>query len=318
MEDNFNNIVLLDAHCHPTERPQRLDLISSMKASKLVLMSTNLEDIDLVDSTASLYPEKVIPAFGYHPWYSHRLYIGSEPSSKQEHYQKVLNPVPPKEFIDMLPAPHSLDSHLQKIRSLLIKHPHALVGEIGLDKSFRLPETNQIDDPSAETPKKKLSQYRVDLEHQTAIFESILEIAAELQRSVSVHGVNCHNAVYSSIVKRLGRPENTSNICLHSYSGSAEFLASTWLKSKALKTRVFVSCSTLVNINTKERADKLLSQVPPANVLSESDYFQAGDTMDSYILASLNRICDHYGWKLEDGSKNIEENFHRFINYEGQ
>ncbi|CAN0371802.1 unnamed protein product, partial [Ectocarpus sp. 12 AP-2014] len=64
---------------------------------------------------------------------------------------------------------------LRDLTALLEQHPHALVGEIGLDKVARTPDTR-----------------RVEWDDQLGVFQTQMELAARMSRPVSVHCVKAH------------------------------------------------------------------------------------------------------------------------------
>ena len=217
-----------DAHCHPTDAVSSFGKISSMKTRVLTIMATRAQDQDLVadfatklaTSRESLHKQdeqgQVIPAFGWHPWFSHQIYDDlpaspgqiKEQPSKEAHYQKVISPPPDDEtFVMSLPQPRPLSALLTQLRNHLEHYPLSLVGEIGLDRAFRIPGTESLQanfqpDPTL-TPGGRqgrlLSQYRVDMDHQRKILTSQLHLAGQLQRAVSVHGVAAHGVVYDTI-----------------------------------------------------------------------------------------------------------------------
>jgi Tat protein secretion system quality control protein TatD with DNase activity len=223
---------LYDAHCHPTDTPSSLALVAGMRASKLIVMATRSQDQDLVANAAAADHGKIIAAFGWHPWFSHQLYddttSSDAPSSnhdsadspkpppassfgdqgfKAAHYKAALTPEPSPEFIDSLPAPRRLSEYISETRTRLENHPDALVGEIGVDKAFRLPEAftepAPSDAPGSDTTPggregRRLSPYHVRIPHQVAIMTAQLRLAAEMQRAVSVHSVKAHGVVFDA------------------------------------------------------------------------------------------------------------------------
>lgn len=226
------DVGVFDAHCHPTDTMPSVASIPNMKARGLVVMSTRLQDQDLVsqvavdqgvqdpdDLTASQSPgRRFVPCFGWHPWFSYQLYDDTDPSfvhdgtppRKIAHFDKILTPSPSSadpSFAEGLQDPRPLSQFLKDTRTRLEQHPFALVGEIGLDKAFRLPESwttaDQVQRDDDLTPGgregRRLSPHRVSLEHQTAILKAQLKLAGEMSRAVSVHGVQVHGGVYNAV-----------------------------------------------------------------------------------------------------------------------
>ena len=81
------------------------------------------------------------------------------------------------------------------------------MGEIGIDRSFRLPQ-NDGPSPRGEsnaelTPGgregRPLSSHRVNLKHQVMILRAQLDLAAQLDRAVSVHGVAAHGVLFEAL-----------------------------------------------------------------------------------------------------------------------
>lgn len=317
---------LYDAHCHPTEIPESHHAIPSMKIKKLIAMSTSLDDLDLVDDIAKKYPEKVIPAFGYHPWFSYKIYddlsnkMDSAPE-KYSHYSTILTPKPAPEesLLEYLPNPIPLSTVLEKIEQKLINHPKSLLGECGLDKSFCIPyPKNQSDD------KRRLSPFRVQMAHQVQILKHLLALAAKHQRAASIHGVQCHGLLHQTIIKEPLTLNKTGNlwppkICLHSYSGNPEFLVNNWFarpkKSKKKQEvenlpEIFVSCSLYVN---EKSLPNLLKVIPKTSLLLESDYHEAGEVMDKLNNIVLRLSSEYLGEDPIELASQIEQNLERFL-----
>jgi Tat protein secretion system quality control protein TatD with DNase activity len=222
-----------DAHCHPTDTMPSIEMIQNMKARVLTVMATRAEDQDLVTSTAEKHSIKssdpsqwskeecIVPCFGWHPWFSYQMYISEGGDSKEQgpltgdakiqHYQTVLHPSrddPSDEDLQIyasLPDPTPFSVFLSNTRKQLEQYPYALIGEIGLDRSFRIPEAwtgnldlwskrNQTLTPGGREG-RKLTPFRCAGAHQKAIFKLQLQLAADYGRAVSVHGVQAHGLV---------------------------------------------------------------------------------------------------------------------------
>ncbi|RSM20464.1 hypothetical protein CDV31_000688 [Fusarium ambrosium] len=353
------HLPICDAHCHPTDTMSSLSDIPSMRASSLTIMATRAQDQQLVADAAAntTNPGKVIvPAFGWHPWFSHLLYDdNSTPGSvpdKVAHYAAVLQPEPDAAFISSLPDPTPISSFIKSTRSLLDSHPNALVGEIGLDKAFRLPQAWKPSDKASRdeslTPGGRegrlLSPHRVRMEHQRSILAAQLRLAAETRRAVSIHGVQAHGVLYETLAatwkghekevitrrkRRLvaqGAEDFSSDedededkpypprICLHSFSGSVEVLKQ--YLHPAIPARIFVSLSSAVNLSTEAtstRTDEVLRALPDESILVESDLHIAGQDMDAALEEMYRHVCEVKGWELEDGVKRIAKNYNDFI-----
>jgi len=369
---------VFDAHCHPTDMMPSISTIPSMKAKALTIMATRAQDQELVAKVADElgvkginYQEcdeipKVVPCFGWHPWFSHQLfdesnYEGKDQLDEEEriaHYQAVLHPKPEdKEFLLALPEPSPLSTFLQDTKDRLARYPLALVGEIGLDRTFRIPQAwppehhEQRDD--ALTPGgregRRLSPYRVDMEHQKKVLKAQLRLAGKLGRAVSIHGVQAHGILFETLqetwkgherkvlsrrdMKRLHNPgdeyvsddveeqeyiDETSRsfpprMCLHSYSGPVE--PTQQYLHPSIPAEIFFSFSTVVNFPTpgSSKAEDVIKFLPDDRILAESDIHTAGNEMDGLLEDIVRRICALKGWSLEHGIQQLKWNWNRFV-----
>jgi Tat protein secretion system quality control protein TatD with DNase activity len=376
---------VFDAHCHPTDIVSSIDLIPSMKAKVLTIMATRGQDQDVVAYFADVHgvtnaslprlfeveksngftPCQIIPSFGWHPWFSHQIYDDSSAredlsldETKMAHYKSVLEPSPDDSFLHSLPDPRPLSEFLNQIRRFLERYPLALIGEIGLDRTFRIPDHREErsirGDPSL-TPGtrdgKPLTPYRVSMNHQRRILKAQLNLAGELRRPVSVHGVAAHGIVFETLKdtwrgyervmpsirdkKRRSRvadahlheddvethdDASTSTkpepfpprICLHSYSGPLESLKQ-YLHSSTPAT-VFFSFSQVINFpsDTSKAAD-VIKAIPNERILVESDVHCAGALMDDLLEQMVRRICKLKQWTLEEGTRQLASNWLRFV-----
>ncbi|MCJ1390165.1 hypothetical protein MMC18_003023 [Xylographa bjoerkii] len=373
---------VFDAHCHPTDTMSSLHDIPRMKAKVLTIMATRSQDQELVLSAADdlgasieTFSDnidgqnsscRVVPSFGWHPWFSHLIYddtgegTGQAPSriDKNQHYRSVITPSPEDEaFIQSLPEPRALSDLLATTKQYLLKHPFALVGEIGLDRSFRLPANTRIDQAREPEPGltpgsrdgRKLSPYHVEMNHQRKILKAQLNLAGELGRAVSVHGVAAHGIVFETlketwaghekklISKRLRKRRGSvkaahdhelsdilndgrsapmpypPRICMHSYSGPSGHLKQ-YLNS-SIPAVLFFSFSHVINFSNPDsnKAIEAIKAVPDNRILVESDLHCAGQRMDGLLEAIVRSICQIKGWPLEDGVKQLAKNWKHFV-----
>lgn len=367
---------VFDAHCHPTDTMDQVETIPAMRAKAVTVMATRSQDQHLVAEVARKYGIKsktpdsdgnfdghIIPCFGWHPWFSYQMYDDTDhgkpkelsAQEKSNHYKSALTPGPTdEEYINSLATPLSLSDFISKTRDYLTQFPYALIGEVGLDKSFRIPEewtpeTEATRDRAA-TPGSRdgrhLTPYRVNMEHQKKILLAQLKLAAEMKRPVSVHGVAAHGYLYNTLemswkgherkapnnkmkaklTKGLenmpleGNKEGQSapaspayppRICLHSYSGAADTLKQYF--NRAVPADIYVSFSSAINLSKSDKALDVIKAVPDKRILVESDLHIAGDEMDRRLEEMSRKICEVKGWSLEDGVRQLGENWTRFV-----
>ncbi|KAK7403099.1 Cut9-interacting protein scn1 [Neonectria punicea] len=366
------HIGVFDAHNHVAERMRSVSDLPDMKARAIAVMATRAQDqsfvADLVAAHGVKSPDcfsrdstNVVAGYGRHPWFCHELYDDSseEPTyipsedieaAKGRHYKAVLTPSPEDPaFWHDLPTPMPLSTFISETRSRLQADPTAMVGEVGLDKPFRLPmqwqpEAKAVRDP-ARTPggreRRPLSPHNIQMSHQKTVLMAHLKLAGELGRAVSVHGVQVHGVLYDFLTsswkghelkgrraqqkQRKDQTEDNNNeekqakpypprICLHSFSGKSDAVKQ-YLRP-SIPAQIYFSFSKTNNLSSaaaRAKTEDAVKLVPDNRVLVESDLHTAGDRMDSELEEMYRTICEIKGWDLEGGVSRIASNYKEFV-----
>ncbi|KAG6842461.1 hypothetical protein C0991_007591 [Blastosporella zonata] len=181
---------IVDVHCHPTDAPYISDQSIARLSITICAMSSMQADQQLVRELALARPTRVVPCFGYHPWFSYHISI-HPPLSKEHHYRNLFLPSPSpsedhtaafQQLLPLLPDPVPLADVLFELRRNLEAFPSAMLGEVGLDRIFRVPYDFYA-------KQRRLTPFVVPLDHQLAVLESQLDLAVELGRNISLHSV---------------------------------------------------------------------------------------------------------------------------------
>ena len=101
-------------------------------------MASRGSDQQLVAGLARKWPEKVVPCFGWHPWFSHTISLENPPRPKVQHYAALLFPEHSQDYalsnedfnkiLSSLPEPTPLSEILSSVRSNLEHFPNAMLG----------------------------------------------------------------------------------------------------------------------------------------------------------------------------------------------
>lgn len=322
---------LYDAHCHVSVACLGIDeaeLGQELAAGnpgelggflEMALMSTNQFDWTIVRDAGHKYGG-VIGGFGIHPWYSHMFVVGGIVTDKRQHYSDVFGEPVEDVVLANLPEPISLDKHFEALQQCLEKLPRAIVGEIGLDKVFRIPKSGYLGNLLCS--EMGLSPYKVTMAHQIKVFEKQILVALELGLPVSIHCVKCHGTLYQAVKSMLLKLSTSPGfrLCLHSYTGSVD-QAMLWLK---LLPEVYFSFSRVINgadiPKKKSQFAELISKLPDRCILIETDkaldiYYQdrtsSGHRKD--LLAIQNIIAEIKQWPELKASDTLYENWANYL-----
>jgi Tat protein secretion system quality control protein TatD with DNase activity len=148
-------------------------------------------------------------------------------SSKEEHYRALF--LDPKmsseehvtilnELLPHLPDPLPLTEVLQSLRQDLLSHSVSLLGEVGLDRSFRVSFDYHANP-------RRLTPFTIPIAHQLEILEAQLALAVELRRCISMHSVKSHAVtieLLNKMERKWGPKWRAINVDIHSCGLSAE------------------------------------------------------------------------------------------------
>lgn len=261
-------------------------------------MSSNLYNQDLTTKLAQAHPNHVIPAYGLHPWFCHPISFAESLPTKQDHYAALFSATPDDltaEMIDVLPEPITIQSLLHELRQNLLAHPQALLGEVGLDKTFRIASSGNHIAPHSMNTQVKLTSLKTPISHQVAVLEAQMAVALELNRPMSLHCVGAQGPLFD-LLGRLQKGNPAFSKCpidLHSFGGSAESVQ----QLQKHHSNVYFSFSSTINSRSK-KLHHVIQAVEKHRLLVESDWPSLRAQSDRLVEA-VEIIAQAKGWDLE-------------------
>ena len=194
---------VVDVHCHPTDASSILASTIETLPCTLCAMATQEGDQSKVADLARTRQDRIVPAFGYHPWWTHQISLSTPVGTTPDHaahYRALFLPEsspPPSAEIEAafarllptLPQPISLVDVLADVRAHLAEFPSAMLGEVGFDRAARIPFADANASDGGGNNPRTLSPFSTPFAHQLAILEAQLALAVELRRNVSLHSV---------------------------------------------------------------------------------------------------------------------------------
>lgn len=192
----------VDAHLHCAEISD-LDKYISSSDWKIACVSDDVESIHRVLEISRIHSEKIIPCVGVHPWIVHE---------------------------------HSLQIVKSVLDSALLEYQFICLGEIGLDKRF------------------KLDTYHVQLE----FFKLFLNYAKEYDLSLNLHAAGAWREVFELIHKY-----DIRKAYFHWYTGPFDLL------DQIASTGYYIGINPAWIIQDKHRA--LIEKADIKSIITESD-----------------------------------------------
>lgn len=325
--------LFVDSHCHPTDDPVAYtalnlddlsDRISNSTVGRLVCMSTNARDQNMVAELASRHPDKVTPCFGWHPWFAHQISLSDPAPSKEKHYHELFGILdtwsvehhPAKEALDsiwdQLSEPISLSSVCQGIREQFDRFPNALLGEVGIDRAFRIPRRAWNYDPQRaelKTAVPKLTRLKTPQAHQLSVLRAQIDVALAYRRNISLHSVQAAGLTVDLLASL--RNENISafgavRVSLHSCTLDNNVVRSVTKKH----ANVYVGFSSTINRKQIE-ARECLASVDRSRALMESDYHTVS-AIPGYLLEAVDYFAQLHDLSTEAAAQQLRANWDTF------
>ncbi|KAL0576710.1 Cut9-interacting protein scn1 [Marasmius crinis-equi] len=296
------NSHVIDVHCHPTDSPIVPEAMEALEIT-ICAMSSRQEDQSLVRSLALSYPEKVVPCFGYHPWFTHRITLKPK-ARKEDHYRSLFSPRNDEEtrilsdLVELLPDPTPLEEVLVDLRRNLEDFPSAMLGEVGVDRSFRVAYDYYA------SP-RKLTPFTIPIEHQLAILHAQVDIAVEMRRNISLHSVKSQQAtmdLLSNLKTKHGAKWEEISLDMHSCGLSPPM----WKEIQKKYSNIFLSLSTVINSRSPNHI-ALIEACTADRILVESDFNDVSMCTER-TWEMLKIVADVKGWTLEtEWSDDVDE-----------
>ncbi|KAH9178653.1 TatD DNase family Scn1 [Lactarius sanguifluus] len=267
---------LVDVHCHPTDAPSiTASSIESLPCT-LCAMSTQAGDQSKVAALARAHPDRVVPAFGYHPWWTHRISLSAPAGSLEAAFTRLLPALPP---------PILLADVLADVRAHLTEFPSAMLGEVGIDRVARVPFAgpgacaDDADGANGNGNGRGLSPFLTPLAHQLA-----------LRRNVSMHSVKAPSQTRALF----DRMATAHSVDVH----SCKFSPEAWREIGNHHPNVYLSLSTAINGGIPNFV-ALVRECAPTRLLVESDWPDARDAPTrTWDMACM--VAEIHGWPVED------------------
>lgn len=231
-------------HCHCHEIPLN-ELEIYLKNTLFVCVSDNVESSRITLDLSRKY--NIVPCIGIHPW---------------EINANNLN-------------------ELDKLIEILIYNNIVCLGEIGLDRKFRL-ET-----------------YR----YQYIVFNKLLHYAREYSLVLNLHSAGAWREVYDLVFKY-----SIDKAYFHWYTGPKQ------LVNEIVSSGYFIGINPALIIQEKHR--ELVDIVPLTNILTESDspYQYRGLNMNPGLIAeSVKYIAERKNTTVDNVVKQINTNFYKLF-----
>ncbi|EGG08103.1 uncharacterized protein MELLADRAFT_62121 [Melampsora larici-populina 98AG31] len=325
---------LVDVHCHPnlgyggTNPKKVIDEINRLQVNKICVMSSNLESQVIIEEIYKSCSSKVKPAFGLHPWFSHQVCFTAD-QLESDGFPLMLENGQDQSMIEShLPKPIDFNQFLNELKDRLVSIPDSMLGEVGLDKSFKVhipnatqsQATNQnqgINQNQGTDQNQKdemnLIKSKVKIEHQIKVLEAQLELAISLGKPISLHGVKAIEEMIQ-VFNRLKRRHPVSNqIKINWHS---PYISTGSLKTLIKNYSTFLYFSFSIRLYKTElelkRLNELIALTPKDKIMIETDWESEPNLIDEKLIEILKVICKVKSWTFLEALRQLKSNWDDF------
>ena len=252
-----------DAHTHlhldQSEVGQRAARVQLSRLTGAALMGSALEDWPQARRLSEAHPSARC-LLGVHPWFAHRY---------------------PDDQRWRAPLEAAIDAGLPG------------VGEIGLDKQWRTPDTGAV-------------EYAA----QRRLFAAQLQLAGARGLPVSVHCVRAQGDLYEALSTIDPLPPT---IYLHAFGGAAGTVEQL-TRARCFGRRLYFGFAACINLRSP-KGTQAIAAVPSDRLLLESDRSSAARSLvEDELIEMLSIYAQLKGWAtLEEAAEQSAENARRWL-----
>lgn len=260
--------------------------ISSSRLGGIAIMSTHPRDYPTVLELSRSIPGacrsndiavKVVPCFGVHPWFLHEL------DSDDVVTRSATTPTIANDDNNSNDQETSTSTPmwLQELEHWIKSTPEAIVGEIGMDGFHFDGKTGKLTTPMGD---------------QIQAFEAQMEIAARLQRPVSIHAVQCFGPLMTSLSKLKKNQQQKRGAGLppkmyfHAFGGKVGTIDQLLALCGTKPGQVYFGFSPVVNFRSPKTAS-VIRKVGLNRLVLETDHEDASLVPQS-IEEGISLIAD--------------------------
>lgn len=213
----------------------------------MAIMSTQPSDYPIVKNLAAKCQPTGVPAFGVHPWWLHELTARDWDYDDGEHVGNGQN----------------FPKWVRDLQRALIHCPEAAVGETGLDGFHFDPHTKKLTCP---------------MDIQLKAFRYHLELARDLDRSVSVHCVRSFGPLMETLSDMKRSKRLPRRIYFHAFGGKEGMID----QLASICDEIYFGFAPVVNFRSPKTA-KVVRKVGIGRIVLETDHEDA-----KYVVDSMN------------------------------